>query len=235
MKELSVEEQIYLCKYHDVDTALAKTMHINSEEIEKLIQKYKENGLYEQYRNLSDEEYEEIINKEKQIKKYNKNNKMYSKEAQILNKYNFDKNKETYKYFLRMLSEAEEAKKNNKEFTLATVFKKIGYETNTKEYNIQNECNRYLIKTYTENKELFLKHQYKQKPSIREFILKKINLNKEAEEIKTLQAEQMQQARLNTNPNSNITLNDNLLILVPIKLIEEYFYMKRIYRCKRKS
>ncbi len=234
MKELSVEEQIYLCKYHDIDTALDKTIHINSEEAEKLLQKYKENGLYEQYRNLSDEEYEEIINKEKQIKKYNKNNKMYSKEAQILNKYNFDKNKETYKYFLRMLSEAEEAKKNNKEFTLATVFKKIGYETNTKEYNIQNECNRYLIKTYTENKELFLKHQYKQKPSIREFILKEINLNKEAEEIKTLQAEQMQQARLNTNPNSNITLNDNLLILVPIKLIEEYFYMKRLYRRKRK-
>lgn len=234
MKELSVEEQIYLCKYHDIDTALDKTIHINSGEAEKLLQKYKENGLYEQYRNLSDEEYEEIINKEKQIKKYNKNNKMYNKEAQILNKYNFDKNKETYKYFLRMLSEAEEAKKNNKEFTLATVFKKIGYETNTKEYNIQNECNRYLIKTYTENKELFLKHQYKQKPSIREFILKEINLNKEEEEIKTFQAEQMQQARLNTNPNSNITLNENLLILVPIKLIEEYFYMKRLYRRKRK-
>lgn len=234
MKELSVEEQIYLCKYHDVDTALDKTIHINSEEAERLIKKYKENGLYEQYRNLSDEEYEEIIKKEEISKKYNKNNEMYNKETQILNKYNFDKNKETYKYFLRMLSEAEGAKKNNKEFILATILRKIGYETNTKEYNIQNECQRYLTKTYTENKELFLKHEYKQKPSIKEFILKEINLNKEAEEIKTFQAEQMQQARLNTNPNSNITLNENLLILVPIKLIEEYFYMKRLYRRKRK-
>lgn len=234
MKELSVEEQIYLCKYHDIDTALDKTIHVNSGEAEKLLQKYKENGLYEQYRNLSDEEYEEIIKKEKISKKYKKTEINYEKQREILSKYNFDKSKDAYKYFLIMLLEAEKVIRNNKEFILAEVFRRIGEKTNIMAYNIQNECQRYLTKTYIDNKELFSKHQYKQKPSIKEFILKEINLNKEAEEIKTFQAEQMQQARLNTNPNSNITLNENLLILVPIKLIEEYFYMKRLYRRKRK-
>lgn len=229
MKELSIEEQIYLCKYHDVDTALDKTIHITSDEADQLIKKYKENGLYEQYRNLSDDEYEEIITKDKLMRKYNKNSEMYEKEKQILEKYNFDKNKTAYKYFLRMLLEARKTKKNNNEFTLASVFKKIGYEINIKEYNIQNECNRYLIKTYTENKELFLKHQYKQKPSIREFIVREINKDNDINKVRESDKNSVHQDELNTN-----ILNANMLVQVPMRIIQEYFYMKRIYRRKRK-
>ena len=83
MKELSVEEQIYLCKYHDVDKHLNFTIKLNQEEVKETIKKLKENGLYDQYRKLSEDEYENIIKKGKRKSKYKK----------ILDKYNFDNTK----------------------------------------------------------------------------------------------------------------------------------------------
>ena len=64
MKELSLEKQIYLCKYHDIDTGLYGNLGITKAEAEELIQNYKARGLYEQYRNLREEDYEHIINKQ---------------------------------------------------------------------------------------------------------------------------------------------------------------------------
>lgn len=72
MKELNVEEQIYLCKYHDVDNSLQTTLGISDKKANELIEKYKSNGLYKQYRNLSDEEYEKIIKNEKTKSKFPK-------------------------------------------------------------------------------------------------------------------------------------------------------------------
>ena len=81
MKELSVENQIYLCKYHDVDKSLYTTIGLKDDEIKETLKKLKENGLYEQYRNLDEYEYEKIIKKEKKKNKYEK----------ILDKYNLIK------------------------------------------------------------------------------------------------------------------------------------------------
>ena len=67
MKELSVEEQIYLCKYHDVDKDLKFTTGLNENEVKETIYKLKQNGLYDQYRKLSEDEYENIIKKEKRF------------------------------------------------------------------------------------------------------------------------------------------------------------------------
>lgn len=68
MKELSVEDQIYLCKYHDVDTRLKTTTKLNPKEVEEVIAELKEKGVYKQYRKMSDEEYEKIIEDEKKKK-----------------------------------------------------------------------------------------------------------------------------------------------------------------------
>ena len=73
MKELSVEDQIYLCKYHDVDTRLKTTTKLNPKEVEEVIRELKEKGVYEQYRKMSDEEYEEVIKAEKRKNKFKKN------------------------------------------------------------------------------------------------------------------------------------------------------------------
>lgn len=72
MKELNLEKQIYLCKYHDIDTDLKATMGLSESEVKKYIEKLKKDGLYEKYRNLEDEEYEKIIKTEKIKKKYEK-------------------------------------------------------------------------------------------------------------------------------------------------------------------
>ena len=42
MKSLTLEEQIYFCKYHDVDTSLHTTIGIKEEEIKKEVKKFKE-------------------------------------------------------------------------------------------------------------------------------------------------------------------------------------------------
>ena len=64
MKELNLEDKIYLCKYHDVDSSLYLSLGIKQEEAEQLIKHYKKQGIYEKYRNLSDEEHEKLIKKQ---------------------------------------------------------------------------------------------------------------------------------------------------------------------------
>ena len=70
MKELSLEKQIYFCKYHGVDKSLHTTIGIYENEVEPLLQKFKDEGVYEKYRYMPEEEYEKVIKKEKALKKY---------------------------------------------------------------------------------------------------------------------------------------------------------------------
>lgn len=42
MKTLTVEEQIYFCKYHDIDTSLYTTIGIKEQDVQRLIKKFKE-------------------------------------------------------------------------------------------------------------------------------------------------------------------------------------------------
>lgn len=51
MKKLSVENQIYLCKYWDVDKSLYTTIGLKEDEVKETLERLKGNGLYEQYRN----------------------------------------------------------------------------------------------------------------------------------------------------------------------------------------
>lgn len=68
-KSLTVEEEIYLCKYHDIDAALPTNLGISSKEINKTLVQLKKDGVYEQYRNLNEKEYETIIKLEKKLRK----------------------------------------------------------------------------------------------------------------------------------------------------------------------
>ena len=247
MKELSVEDQIYLCKYHDVDHALESTMHMSAAEVEKAIKKYKENGLYEQYRNLSEEEYEKIVIKEKRDKKYrkDKNKDVYEKEKEILDKYNFDKKKTTYNYFIELLVEAERTIKNNEEFIINKVLRSIASKTGNKIYNISNECQRYLTNTYTNKKELFT--NYKTKPSLREFIINEcisdikkietIDMKKEEDKVQDTQNKDVEILSLENENKKEIQemeikdtkqniLKKDMLVQVPLNLILELYYLK---------
>lgn len=84
MKELSVEDQIYLCKYHDVDKKICYTTGLKMNEIEEVIKKLKDEGLYEKYRNMSDEEYEEIIKDKTKKSKYKNTNVQASKGKKLI-------------------------------------------------------------------------------------------------------------------------------------------------------
>lgn len=101
MKELSVEKQIYLCKYHDIDDALNVTLGISRSEAQEILSKLKSNGMYDQYRKLSEDEYEKIIHTEERKDKFER----------ILDKYNFDKESTRYSIIKDVLIEAQADKK----------------------------------------------------------------------------------------------------------------------------
>ena len=244
MKELSIEKQIYLCKYHDIDKYICISMNMPIEQINELIEKYKQNGLYEQYRNISDEAAEKLINKEKLTKKYQTQDK-YKKEKKILDTYNFDKEKVGYKHFLELLKEVGKNTKKQEDIILAKIYKKIAEARNIESYNVQNECQRVLNKAYKNNKELF--KEYKEKPSIREFISKevgkkikneividnndnvvKFKKSSDGVQVKNIRNDEIKERYIKEEKN------DNILVQVPITMILELKYLKRIYRWNEK-
>lgn len=65
MRKISLEKQIYLCKYHEIDT-----LGFRRKEINEILDDLKKKGLYEKYRNMPEEEYEKVIREEKIMEKY---------------------------------------------------------------------------------------------------------------------------------------------------------------------
>jgi len=167
MKELSVEDQIYLCKYHDVDESLGTTIGVSGQQAKEIINKLKQNGLYEQYRKLSEEEYEQIIKIENKKDKYTK----------ILDKYKFDKNKKGYDNLKQVLKECS-FYIDAKELSLEKVFRELADKQGIKSYIINNDCKRMLDNTYLENQKLFEEKGYYKKPTVREFVIQELGIEK---------------------------------------------------------
>lgn len=141
MKELSIENQIYLCKYWDVDKSLYTTIGLKEDEVKETLERLKGNGLYEQYRSLPEEEYEKIVKKEKDNKKH------IRFAEKILNKYKFDKSSLTYNDITKVLNEYEKHK-NEEGLNLTEVFRRIAKERKVEPYVINNNCKRALEKAY---------------------------------------------------------------------------------------
>lgn len=234
MKELSVEEQIYLCKYHDIDTSLDVSLGINKNEAEQILNKLKNNGMYEQYRNLSEEEYENIIHIENRKDKFDK----------ILDKYNFENDSNKY-YIIKDLFMIANKVKNTDDFKLKDIISQLAKNRKTTVSSIENESNRISNKTYELNKMLFKQNGYKNKPALKEFLLRELKIidDSRPKEVK----ENVYKAKENIHDPKcieNITetnkcqeqkelppiLNADMIVQVPIKFILEYHYLKRIFR-----
>lgn len=219
MKELSVEEQIYLCKYHDVDSSLHTTIGLNQEEAKETICKLKQNGLYDQYRKLSEDEYENIIKKEKRKSKYEK----------ILDKYKFDKTKKAYSSLKEVLSISDNYK-NIELFSLEKVFREIAERQNVKSYIINNDCKRILDNTYLENRVIFEENKYYKKPTLREFVLQELNLqDAKIKENICESKEKLNEVKENVICDitpSQIGDIENTFVKVSVKTIMDWSYQK---------
>lgn len=222
MKELSVEEQIYLCKYHDVDKDLKFTIGLNENEVKETIYKLKKNGLYDQYRKLSEDEYENIIKKEKRKSKYEK----------ILDKYKFDKTKKAYSSLKEVLSISDNYK-NTEVFSLEKVFREIAERQNLKSYIINNDCKRILDNTYLKNRAIFEENKYYKKPTLREFVLQELNLQ-DAKIKENICESKEKSSEVKENVICDITPSqigdiENTFVKVSVKTIMEWSYQKRIF------
>ena len=215
MKELNLEEQIYLCKYHDIDTEIATSMGLRQQEIEELIDKFKKSGLYEQYRKLSEEEYERAI----------KEDKKKSKAEKILSKYNFDKQRKEYKYFKEVLEMSNKCK-NIENLGLSEIFNIIANKYDVKDYIISNDCQRVLKNTYLENKKIFESYNYKTKPTLKDFIIKELNL-KYVEKQEKYDTEEIEKYITNDNYFEELK---KAYIRLPVSILIEWSYQKRLYR-----
>lgn len=210
MKELSVEKQIYLCKYHDVDSSLHTTIGLNQKEVKETIYKLKQNGLYDQYRKLSEDEYENIIKKEKRKSKYEK----------ILDKYNFDNTKKAYNSLKEVL-EVSDSYKSCDELSLEKVFRKIAERQNVKSYIINNDCKRILDSTYLANRANFEENKYYKKPTVREFVTQELKLQNR-KLINHISKENV----ICDITTDNIKDIDNTFVKVSVKTIMEWSYQK---------
>lgn len=234
MKELSLEKQIYLCKYHDVDTDLKATMGLSELEVQEYIRKFKQNGLYEQYRNLDEYEYDELIKRDKKKNKFEK----------ILDKYRFDRNNKGYKSLTQVLDLSSKCK-NTKELSLEKVFRQVAENLEVKSYIINNDCKRLLDATYTENKALFEFYDYSKKPTVKEFIIKELKIPTVKEKnFENIVGVRREEHICETNEKENeikekITLDNELpkieyaeeiYLKVSLKTIMKWSYQKRIFR-----
>ena len=218
MRDLNIEEQIYLCKYHDVDKHLNITMKISQAEVKEIISKLKERGLYEKYRNLEEQEYENIIKEDKHKSKYEK----------ILDKYNFDKTKKSYNSIRRVLAICDNLKAK-KELRLEKVFKIIADEQNVKSYIINNDCKRILDNTYLLNKKIFEDNKYYKKPTLKEFVIQELNLQDfDTEEIE-YDKEDSNEIK-EDNEKTNIKDLKDTYVKVSVRTMMEAAYYKRIFR-----
>lgn len=217
MKELSVEEQIYLCKYHDVDSSLHTTIGLNQEEVKETICKLKQNGLYEQYRNLDDEEYERIIKKEKAKSK----DKVWG----VLEKYKFDKTKKGYENLKDVMRECLKYN-DSTELSLEKVFRKLAEKQGIKSYIINNDCKRMLDNTYLENQKVFEENGYNKKPTLREFIIQELGIKK----IENVCEHKERPIGDKENVICDITPNigdiENTFVKVSVKTIMDWSYQK---------
>ena len=218
MKELSVEKQIYLCKYHDVDTALGNTMGLRAEDIKQILEKLKANGLYEQYRKMDEFEYERVVKAER--------NK--TKSEKILDKYKFDKSKSTYERMKQVINECANIKDVTK-LNITLIYRKIADKNKVKYYVIANDCKRAIDKAYEENEELFMTSGYVSKPTLKEFIAKELRMKVTQDiiedDIDEVNGNKQFPEAIKTEVNK-IKIDSTIMIQIPIEQMYEYYYLK---------
>ena len=213
MKELSVEDQIYLCKYHDIDTDLYTTLGLRDYEVEPILEKLKANGLYEQYRKMDEFEYEKVIKREKKK----------SKAEKILDKYNFDKSKIYYERLKKTLIKCENIK-NAEELNLNSLYVKVADELSIKPYVIANDCRVAIEDIYIRNHDVFRNAGYYKKPTFKDFVIREFGLKSDIQETKENICE-VKESGNQELPGQTIT--------VPIKIIYEYYYLKGFLDAKQ--
>lgn len=214
MKELSVENQIYLCKYWDIDKSLYTTIGLKEDEVKETLERLKGNGLYEQYRSLPEEEYEKIVKKEK--------DKSKDKICSILEKYKFDKNKKGYESLKDVMRECLKYN-DSTELSLEKVFRKLAEKQGIKSYIINNDCKRLLENAYVDNKEIFETNGYNKKPTLREFILQELGIKAP----ENICESKEKSSEVKENVIGDI---ENTFVKVSVKTIMEWSYQKRIFR-----
>lgn len=224
MKDLSVEDQIYLCKYHDVDKALHTTLGLRDYEVEPMLNKLKQNGLYEQYRKMPDEEYEKIIKKKPKKQKV-------SKADDIVEKYCFDRRKTYFGRVNRILQKCEKIKEEEN-LNLNALYDEVAKELSIKPYVIPNDCRVSLAEAYEHHKDIFRNAGYYKRPSFKDFIVKEFGMKRDVQEENTIEIK-ANEITLLREQEVPIKVNGEPTITVPIKVIYEYYYLKGFLDAKQ--
>lgn len=108
---MNIEEQIYACKYLDKLglSQISEDLKKPKEEIEDCLQKLKNNGIYKQYKNMSEEDYDNIIKNEP--KKRGRPRKIENEKPQVTTltvDIDYRKENEVLRYKLEMAQKENE-------------------------------------------------------------------------------------------------------------------------------
>lgn len=210
---------------------------IKESEAEKLIEKYKANGLYEQYRNLSEEDYEAILRGRKEPPK--------NKFEIILNKYKLDSDSIASKYLLELL----EYINLNKNASIKEAYTEIAKRHRKDKQQIQNAIYR-----MTSANQISLSQLLKDELDWKEVTRKFIRVSKESEEVQEdkikesvicditqnnnaeiAENKEKEAESINNEFTSEITNLDNVIVKVSVRTLLELQYYRGYVEALKKS
>lgn len=117
-------------------------------------------------------------------------------------------------------------------------FSKMDKIEKIKTYIINNDCKRLLDVTYLDNKNIFEENGYNKKPTLREFILKELDIQSknvipDITKKEVCESKEKIQGNKETISSQFISKSediDNTFVKVSVKTVMEWSYQKRIFR-----
>ena len=140
-----------------------------------------------------------------------------------MERYNFDKTKKGYENLKQVMQECSRYK-NSTDISLEKIFRKLADKQGIRSYIINNDCKRMLDSTYLDNKKIFEEKGYYKKPTLREFVLQELGIEKLENVCKTKEKASESKETI----SSQFTVGDieNTFVKVSVKTIMDWSYQK---------
>lgn len=207
-QDLSFEDQIFICQNDNKMSIaeIAKKLQATQSQIREKLDILKANGVYEQLKNITDEE----IQKKKDIVIPLHYNSMASK---LLEKNNFKKSFVGFEFWKKLIALMMYKPEYQKRSLNSEIYPIIARKCNSTVANVESQL-RFSLK----------EAKGKQKYTIATFLSTMLNSDVEIEKNKETEGENKLMEEKKENNLSII--DDETLVTVPMKIIKEYYYMK---------
>lgn len=216
-EELDIEDKIFICQNEKKMTIseMATKLQLPQYKIKETLEILKANGIYKQFANMTEQE----IEKKKDIVIPLHYNSMASK---LLEKHNFTKSYVGFEYWKKLIALMMYKPEYLKKSLNSEIYPIIARKCDSTVANVESQLRFSLSAAMG-----------KQKYTIVSFLSTMLNANMENEEQKEesksnkkIEEEENKGDSMKMNCENLKTTNEDTLIVIPLKMLNEYWYMK---------